>query len=65
MINLKKDRIKISLICLSCNDFLLKQKQSSSFKYHTEKNKKNTKIKIILKKYCPFCNKHTIFSESK
>jgi large subunit ribosomal protein L33 len=65
MIKLKKDRIKISLLCLFCYDLLSKKRQFSSFKYYTEKNKKNTKVKIILKKYCPFCNKHTPFSEIK
>ncbi len=33
--------------------------------YATEKNKKNTTSKIELKKYCPFCSKHTVHKETK
>ncbi|MBO4246041.1 MAG: 50S ribosomal protein L33 [Bacilli bacterium] len=29
------------------------------------KNKKNTTDKIEINKYCPRCNKHTVFKEKK
>ena len=33
--------------------------------YTTDKNKKNTPDRIELKKYCPFCKKHTVHRETK
>lgn len=33
--------------------------------YTTTKNKKNTKDKLELKKYCRFCRKHTVHKETK
>ena len=33
--------------------------------YNTMKNKKNTPDKLELNKYCPFCKKHTLHSETK
>ena len=33
--------------------------------YNTKKNKNNTKDKLELKKYCPFCKKHTNHRETK
>ena len=33
--------------------------------YTTEKNKKNTPERIVLKKYCSRCKKHTEHKEAK
>ncbi|MBI4715088.1 MAG: 50S ribosomal protein L33 [Nitrospirae bacterium] len=33
--------------------------------YSTTKNKRNTTDKLELKKYCPFCRKHTAHKEVK
>ena len=33
--------------------------------YHTTKNKKKHTAKFSAKKYCPFCNKHTLHKEAK
>ena len=33
--------------------------------YTTDKNKKNTPDKLELNKYCPFCKKHTVHTETK
>ncbi len=33
--------------------------------YYTKKNKSNTKDKLEIKKYCPFCKKHTVHRETK
>lgn len=49
------DRDKITFACSEC-----KQRN-----YDTKKNKRNTPDKMELKKYCPFCRKHTVHKESK
>ena len=48
-------RVKITLRCNEC-----KQRN-----YNTMKNKKNTPDKLELNKYCPFCRKHTVHTETK
>ncbi|MGY3776869.1 50S ribosomal protein L33 [Helcococcus sueciensis] len=48
-------RDKVKLACTEC-----KQRN-----YDTMKNKRNTTDRIELKKYCPFCGKHTIHRETK
>jgi len=48
-------RVKITLRCNEC-----KQRN-----YNTIKNKKNTPDKLELNKYCPFCRKHTVHTETK
>ena len=48
-------RVKVTLRCNEC-----KQRN-----YNTVKNKKNTPDKLELNKYCPFCRKHTVHSETK
>lgn len=49
------NRVKIVLRCAEC-----KQRN-----YQTNKNKKNTPERLELKKYCPFCRKHTVHNETK
>ena len=49
------NRVKIVLRCTEC-----KQRN-----YQTNKNKKNTPDRLELKKYCPFCRKHTVHNETK
>ena len=48
-------RVKVTLRCNEC-----KQRN-----YNTMKNKKNTPDKLELNKYCPFCKKHTLHTETK
>ena len=48
-------RIPITLECTEC-----KQRN-----YDTFKNKRNTTERLELKKYCPFCKKHTAHKEAK
>lgn len=48
-------RIGIILSCVDC-----KQRN-----YTTTKNKKNDPDRIEMKKYCPFCKKHTEHKETK
>ncbi len=49
------NRVKITLRCNEC-----KQRN-----YNTKKNKKNTPDRLELNKYCPFCRKHTVHTETK
>ncbi|MDD2372732.1 MAG: 50S ribosomal protein L33 [Syntrophomonadaceae bacterium] len=48
-------RVGITLACTEC-----KQRN-----YTTTKDKKKTTEKVELKKYCKFCNSHTLHRESK
>jgi len=48
-------RIVIQLECTEC-----KRRN-----YTTEKNKRNTPTKLELRKYCPWCRKHTLHREVK
>ena len=45
-------------ITLRCNE--CKQRN-----YNTIKNKKNDPDRLELNKYCPFCRKHTVHTETK
>ncbi len=46
------------IITLACTDCKRRN-------YSTTKNKRNTPDRIELKKYCPFCKKHTVHKEIK
>ena len=46
-------RVKVTLRC------------SEQRNYNTMKNKKNDPDRLEMKKYCRFCRKHTIHSETK
>ena len=48
-------RVKVTLRCNEC-------KQRTTIRM---KNKKNTPDKLELNKYCPFCKKHTLHTETK
>ncbi len=48
-------RDTITLVCSEC-----KRKN-----YSTTKNRKNTTSRLELKKYCKWCNKHTLHKEGK
>ena len=48
-------RVKITLRCNEC-----KQRN-----YNTMKNKKNDPDRLEMKKYCRFCKKQTVHSETK
>lgn len=48
-------RVKVTLACEEC-----KQRN-----YNTVKDKQNNPDRIELKKYCPFCRKHTNHKETK
>jgi len=48
-------RVKVTLRCNEC-----KQRN-----YNTMKNKKNTPERLEMNKYCRFCRKHTLHTETK
>ena len=48
-------RVKVTLRCSEC-----KQRN-----YDTMKNKKNDPDRLEMKKYCRFCKKHTVHTETK
>ncbi|GIM46103.1 50S ribosomal protein L33 [Collibacillus ludicampi] len=48
-------RVNVILACTDC-----KQRN-----YITKKNKKNNPDRIELKKYCKFCNHHTLHRETR
>ena len=50
----KGNRSNIILQCESC-----------TYRYHISKNKKTNPAKLSLKKYCPECRKHMVFTEKK
>ena len=45
-------------VILDCEECL-------SRNYITEKNKLNTNQRVVIKKYCKRCNKHTVHKETK
>ena len=49
------NRTKVAFECTEC-----KRRN-----YNSMKNKKNDPERLQLKKYCPFCKKHTVHKESK
>lgn len=66
MVKTKNLRVLITLECSECRlfDNTNKRKKGIS-RYLTEKNKRNTTLKLELFKYCAFCNKHTNHKEIK
>ena len=51
-----ENRVSVDIKCSECG--VLTRRPIS-------KNKKNTTEKIEINKYCPRCNKHTVFKEKK
>ncbi|SMC28204.1 LSU ribosomal protein L33P [Desulfacinum hydrothermale DSM 13146] len=48
-------RVLVTLVCQEC-----KQRN-----YTTTKNKRTTPDRLAFRKYCKFCNAHTVHKESK
>nr|QRW36790.1 ribosomal protein L33 [Monotropa uniflora] len=57
----KNIRIKVTLECISCLKKNVRNKGVS--RYITQKNRKNAPHQLELKKFCPYCYKHTIHGE--
>nr|YP_009555419.1 ribosomal protein L33 [Dendrolycopodium obscurum]YP_009559564.1 ribosomal protein L33 [Diphasiastrum digitatum]YP_009559652.1 ribosomal protein L33 [Lycopodium clavatum]YP_011003753.1 ribosomal protein L33 [Lycopodium japonicum]AZU95273.1 ribosomal protein L33 [Dendrolycopodium obscurum]AZU95361.1 ribosomal protein L33 [Diphasiastrum digitatum]AZU95704.1 ribosomal protein L33 [Lycopodium clavatum]WPS66324.1 ribosomal protein L33 [Lycopodium japonicum] len=63
MAKTKDARITIILECTSCSRG--DKKYPGVFRYTTQKNRRNTPTRIELKKFCPYCYRHTIYKEIK
>ncbi len=61
MIKVKGARVKVTLECFDCR---LGKSQGVS-RYLTSKNRRNTNKKLVLLKYCKYCNKPTSHKEIK
>nr|YP_010933216.1 ribosomal protein L33 [Nitella hyalina]APP89444.1 ribosomal protein L33 [Nitella hyalina]WKT08483.1 ribosomal protein L33 [Nitella hyalina] len=59
----KDTRITIILECNICSNN--KEKKIKSSRYTTQKNRRNTPNRLILKKFCSNCKKHNIYNEIK
>ncbi len=57
-------RIVITLECTECRTNTDKRSPGVS-RYTTSKNRRNTTERIEIKKFCPYCNAHTIHKEIK
>jgi len=44
---------------------IILQCESCKYRYHKTKNKKTMQAKLSMKKYCPECRKHKVFTEKK
>ena len=60
----KGTRITVTLEC-SCNNIKDNQRKKGTMRYTTCKNRRNTPNRLELNKFCPQCNKHSIFKEIK
>ena len=62
----KDTRILISLKCTECNHLeRINIQNRRKIIYTTTKNRRNTPDRLELKKFCPYCNSHTIHREIK
>nr|QXG83001.1 ribosomal protein L33 [Stylidium debile] len=63
----KDARIKVILECTTCirNSVNGKKESIGIYRYITQKNRHNTPNRLQLKKFCPYCYKHTIHGEIK
>nr|YP_009540052.1 ribosomal protein L33 [Heldreichia bupleurifolia]AYQ22055.1 ribosomal protein L33 [Heldreichia bupleurifolia] len=61
----KDVRVTIFLECTGCvlND--IKKESAGISRYITQKNRHNTPSRLELRKFCPYCYKHTIHGEIK
>nr|YP_009757086.1 ribosomal protein L33 [Impatiens pritzelii]QIM15113.1 ribosomal protein L33 [Impatiens pritzelii] len=63
----KDVRVTVILECTSCiRKDINKEKPSTGIsRYITQKNRHNTPNQLELRKFCPYCYKHTIHGEIK
>ena len=45
--------------------FEMQRVQAEKLQHHEEQEEQNTPDKLELNKYCPFCKKHTLHTETK
>nr|YP_009701025.1 ribosomal protein L33 [Manoao colensoi]QEQ14230.1 ribosomal protein L33 [Manoao colensoi] len=58
-------RVTITLECTRCTLDSVDKKSAGISRYMTRKNRHNTPIRLELKKFCPYCYKHTLHGEIK
>nr|YP_009357137.1 ribosomal protein L33 [Primula kwangtungensis]ARE59617.1 ribosomal protein L33 [Primula kwangtungensis] len=63
----KDVRVTVILKCTSCvrNDVNVNKSATGISRYITQKNRHNTPNQLELRKFCPYCYKHTIHGEIK
>nr|AKZ31144.1 ribosomal protein L33 [Scaevola collaris] len=61
----KDVRLTIILECTACVRKGVKRLAKGISRYITQKNRSNTPNRLELKKFCPYCYKHTIHGEIK
>jgi large subunit ribosomal protein L33 len=64
MVKAKGSRLIILLECTECRENK-NQRCKGVSRYTTTKNRKNTSDRILLKKFCKYCNKHQVHKELK
>lgn len=57
-------RVIITLECTQCR-IKNKQRKNGISRYTTTKNRRNTPSRLEIKKFCKFCNMHTVHKEIK
>nr|QGU84432.1 ribosomal protein L33 [Casearia decandra] len=65
MANGKDVRIRVILECISCVRNNGNKKSIGISRYITQKNRHNSTSRLELRKFCPYCYKHTIHVEIK
>ena len=60
----KGARIIVTLECTECRTNVNKRSPGVN-RYTTTKNRRNTPGRVVLRKYCPKCNRHTLHKEIK
>nr|YP_010726981.1 ribosomal protein L33 [Filipendula palmata]YP_010727141.1 ribosomal protein L33 [Filipendula intermedia]YP_010727221.1 ribosomal protein L33 [Filipendula nuda]YP_010727301.1 ribosomal protein L33 [Filipendula ulmaria]YP_010727381.1 ribosomal protein L33 [Filipendula angustiloba]AQU14077.1 ribosomal protein L33 [Filipendula sp. SDZ-2017]WDZ66613.1 ribosomal protein L33 [Filipendula palmata]WDZ66773.1 ribosomal protein L33 [Filipendula intermedia]WDZ66853.1 ribosomal protein L33 [Filipendu len=61
----KDARVTVMLECTSCVKNQVTKESTGISRYITQKNRHNTPSRLELRKFCPFCYKHTIHGEIK
>nr|UDD73452.1 ribosomal protein L33 [Muehlenbeckia adpressa] len=61
----KDVRVSVILECTSCVRKNVHKKPRGISRYITQKNRRNTPSRLELRKFCPYCSKHTIHGEIK
>nr|UZC37003.1 ribosomal protein L33 [Pteridophyllum racemosum] len=65
MAKAKDARVRVILECTSCVRNSVKKESPGVSRYITQKNRHNTPSQLELRKFCPYCYKHTIHGEIK
>lgn len=60
----KGSRVLVTLECTNCKNNLDKRKTGIN-RYITSKNRKKNTNRLELKKFCVYCNSHTLHKEIK